>query len=164
MFYCSFLLTLNMFFVLNCSLGKPCALWFIDHYLATFLDHQCFLSIYFKNKASFFISSNKRPRRLFHFKALKCSTYWREALILKWEKFFISSKICSFLFPNKNTPVGIYMFKVNNRNTTTRGEICSKLTRKRPERRQWRRSGVFLVNFEHFSHLVLVFLLLTLRK
>ena len=29
-------------------------------------------------------------------------------------------------------------------------------------RRQWRRSGVFIVNFEHISHLVLVLLLLTL--
>ena len=28
----------------------------------------------------------------------------------------------------------------------------------------WRRSGVFIVNFEHISHLVLVFLLLTLYK
>ena len=27
----------------------------------------------------------------------------------------------------------------------------------------WRRSGVFRVNFEHISHLVLVFLLLTLN-
>ena len=29
---------------------------------------------------------------------------------------------------------------------------------------QWRRSGVFIVNFEHISHLVLVFLLLTLSR
>ena len=28
----------------------------------------------------------------------------------------------------------------------------------------WRRSGVFIVNYEHISHLVLVFLLLTLSK
>ena len=28
----------------------------------------------------------------------------------------------------------------------------------------WRRSGIFIVNFEHISHLVLVFLLLTLSK
>ena len=28
--------------------------------------------------------------------------------------------------------------------------------------RHWRRSGIFIVNFEHISHLVLVFLLLTL--
>ena len=61
-------------------------------------------------------------------------------------------------------PAGNYMFKVNNRNTRTRCEICSKLTIKTPERRQWRRSGVFIVNFEHISHLVLVFLLLTLNR
>ena len=29
---------------------------------------------------------------------------------------------------------------------------------------QWRRSGVFIVNFEHISHLVLVFLLLNLSR
>ena len=39
-----------------------------------------------------------------------------------------------------------------------------KLTIKTPERRHWRHSGVFIVNFEHISHLVLVFLLLTLSK
>ena len=62
--------------------------------------------------------------------------------------------------------------------------MCSKLTKKTPERRQnmfkvnskdtkttlsllltlsifWRRSGVFIVNLEHISHLVLVFLVLT---
>ena len=35
-------------------------------------------------------------------------------------------------------PAGNYMFKVDNRNTRTRCEICSKLTMKIPERRQWR--------------------------
>ena len=55
--------------------------------------------------------------------------------------------------------------KVSNRNTRgKRYEICSKLSIKTPERRQWHRSGVFIVNFEHISHLVLVFLLLTLSK
>ena len=39
------------------------------------------------------------------------------------------------------------MFKVNN---------------KESERRPWRRPGVFIVNFEHISYLVLVFLLPTL--
>ena len=43
----------------------------------------------------------------------------------------------------------IYLLKVNNRNTRTRCEICWKLTIKLPERRQWRRSGIFIVNFEH---------------
>ena len=61
-------------------------------------------------------------------------------------------------------PAGNYMFKLNNRNARTRCEIHSKLTIKTPERCQWRcqwrRSGVFIVNFEHISHLVLVLLLI----
>ena len=56
-------------------------------------------------------------------------------------------------------PVGSFMFKVNNRNTRIRCEIYSKLTIKTPQRRHWCRSGVFIVNFEHISHLNLVLLL-----
>ena len=58
----------------------------------------------------------------------------------------------------------IEIFKVNNRNTKIRCEICSKLTRKTPKRRQWRFSCVFIINFEQISHLFLVFLLLTLSR
>ena len=60
------------------------------------------------------------------------------------------------------------MFKVNNkgtrknRNTLARCEICSELKIKTLERRPRRHLGVFIVNFEHTSHLVLVFLLSTL--
>ena len=46
---------------------------------------------------------------------------------------------------------------MNNRKTRNRCEICSKLTIKTSERRQWRRSGVFIDNFEHILHIVLVF-------
>ena len=56
------------------------------------------------------------------------------------------------------------MFNVNNMNTRTRCKICSKLTIKTPERRHWRRSGVFIFNFERISHIILVFLLLTLSR
>ena len=35
-----------------------------------------------------------------------------------------------------NNPAGFYLLKVNNRNTITRCEICSKLTKNAPERRQ----------------------------
>ena len=38
-----------------------------------------------------------------------------------------------------------YVFKVNDKDT-------------------WRRTGIFIVNFEHISDLVLVFLLLTLSR
>ena len=61
-------------------------------------------------------------------------------------------------------PAGIYLLKVNNRNTRARCQICSKLKIMIPERRQSRRSGIFIVNFEDiWRYLVLVFLLLTLN-
>ena len=41
------------------------------------------------------------------------------------------------------------MFKVSNRNTRGRCEICTKLITKTRERRYWRCSGVFIVNFIH---------------
>ena len=59
---------------------------------------------------------------------------------------------------------GKYMFKVNNRNTIARCEICSRLKIRKPERRHCRRSGVFIVNFGHIARLALVFLLLTLSS
>ena len=64
----------------------------------------------------------------------------------------------------KTSPTDNYMFKDNDRNTRTRCEICSNVTIKTPERRHWHCSGVFIVNFEHISHFVLEFLLLTLSK
>ena len=45
----------------------------------------------------------------------------------------------------------IYLFKISNRNTSTRCEICSKLTIKTPERYHWRCSSVFMVNFEQVN-------------
>ena len=60
-------------------------------------------------------------------------------------------------------PASIYLLKNNNRNTRARCEICSKSVINIPERRHWHRSGIFIVNFEHISHLALVFLVLTLN-
>ena len=57
-------------------------------------------------------------------------------------------------FRRFTSPAGICL--VNTRNTRKRCEIFAKLTIKTPERRQWLRSGVFMVDFEHISHLVLV--------
>ena len=47
------------------------------------------------------------------------------------------SEVIAFEFsdPNEKCPTNIYLFNVNNRNTTKRCEICSKLTIKTPERR-----------------------------
>ena len=79
---------------------------------------------------------------------LNTKFYWA----LPWEHTF-----------KKTIAANNYLLKVNNRNTRTRCEICSKLIIKTPERHHWRRSGVFIVNFEHISHLALSFLLLTLN-
>ena len=54
-------------------------------------------------------------------------------------------------------PAGIFLLKVNNRNTRKRCEICSKLTIKALERRRCRRHEVFIVNFEQiFTHIFVV--------
>ena len=65
-------------------------------------------------------------------------------------------------------PAGIYLLKVNNKNTRIRCEICSKLIIKTPERRQNgqthsnKSSANCLSVFDHFG-VVLVSLLLTLN-
>ena len=56
----------------------------------------------------------------------------------------------------------IYLLKVNNGNVRKVCQICSKLAIKTPERRQWRRSTVFVFNLEHISNLYLLFVLLNL--
>ena len=56
-----------------------------------------------------------------------------------------------------HNPTNIYLFKVNDRNTRKRCEICSKLTIKTTKLRH-SRSGVFIVNAEHISHHFPVFL------
>ena len=64
----------------------------------------------------------------------------------------------------KSFPANISLFKVTNRNTRKRCEICLKLAIKTPVRRQRLCSGVFSVNFEHVSYLFLALLWLTLNK
>ena len=91
-------------------------------------------------------------------------------------QFFWLLLIFVYFIRNQRISAGIYMLKVNNGDTRTRCEICSKLTIKTPEQRQHflqtcahqgvRNVAVGLVSLqlaysEHISHLVLVFLLLT---
>ena len=58
----------------------------------------------------------------------------------------------------------IYLFKVKNGKPRKIYESCSKLTIKTPEWHQWRRSGVFIFNFEQILHIVPMFASLTLNK
>ena len=62
------------------------------------------------------------------------------------------------------TQLEFVLFKVKNRNNRTTCKICSKLITKTPEQHHWRHSGVFIVNFEQISHIILMFPLLTLNK
>ena len=49
-----------------------------------------------------------------------------------WLKVLRKGKLKCVLHRKAKVPVGNYMFKVNNRNTRTRLETCSKLTIKAP--------------------------------
>ena len=83
---------------------------------------------------------------------------WTTALM--FDKVLLNPFICSTYFWHsllnahdectEYSPANIYLFKVNNRITWKKCEIWSKLTIKTPERSPWRRSGVFIVNFEHY--------------
>ena len=64
----------------------------------------------------------------------KCNTYWNG-------------------FSNTNQ-AKIYLFKFNTTETLEKGvKMRSKSTIKTPERRQWRRSGDFIVDVEYIPHL-----------
>ena len=64
------------------------------------------------------------------------------------------------IYTIKNSLTSNHLFIVNNSYTRKRCEICSNLAIKTPK---WS-STIFVVDFEHISHLFLVFLLLTLNK
>ena len=70
-------------------------------------------------------------------------------------KFFIN-KVLIKVKKMHYLPDNVDLFKVNNRTIRKRSKICPKLEIKTPEQRHCRRSGVFIVNFEHISYLFLV--------
>ena len=58
----------------------------------------------------------------------------------------------------------LYLFKLTDEKIKAMCEICSKLPIKKSERCQQPWSGVFIVNLEQISHIVLMFSLLTLTS
>ena len=58
-------------------------------------------------------------------------------------------------------PADIYLWELTMETPEQSVEICLKLTITTPERRQWRRPDIFIINFEHIS---IVFLLLPLIR
>ena len=73
----------------------------------------------------------------------------------------LKSNLTDYPFSTCDNTVGIYLPKVNSRNTKARCEIYSKISNKDP--RTTPRFGAFIVNFKHIWQLVLLFLLLTLN-
>ena len=87
------------------------------------------------------------------------------ATIIKTPKQILVQPISGwcFLLPLQNNgkhlyPANIYLFRVNDKNTTKRCAICSKLAMKTPK---LCRSYVFVVNFKHISYLFVPVILLT---
>ena len=115
----------------------------------------------------------------FFFFSKYCFNYFKQVLtallevLSGYEEIFLMDFIiCLKYFKSKhfNKTFSLQVFpswqllvQSYNRNTRIRREICSKLTIRTPEWRHWRCPGVFIINFEHILHLVLVFLLLTLN-
>ena len=119
----------------NVSTCRSCVL-----YIYT-VNSCCRFYIYVVSNICYFLSTSKHTSKSQRVSAaLKGCKKW----ILAW------NGLMKFYFP-----VGIYMFKVSYRNTRKMCEIGSKLTTKTLEH--------FIVNFKQISHLVLVFLLLTLN-
>ena len=103
----------------------------------------------------FFLNSVSNPAGNCMFKVNNRNTRTRCEICSKLICFFLNSFLYSnfsycpllwYFSTNKSIeknkiyisvafPAGIYLLKVNNRNTRTRCEICSKLTIKTPERR-----------------------------
>ena len=71
----------------------------------------------------------------------RCEILWTAIVLNTNERLFTSSctkgKVKCRRKPNVSFPTNIYLFKVNNRKTQKRRQICSKLTMKTPERRQF---------------------------
>ena len=105
----------------------------------------------FKKNINFYSSySFRRIELIWSVSRNLSSKSWRRSLNICFSIQRIRSLVSGF-------PDGIYLLKVSNRSIRIWCEICSKLSIKTPERH------LAFVNFEHISHLVLVFLLLTLN-
>ena len=89
---------------------------------------------------------------------------------LLWVSVFGKLKVKTGLrtvckFASRRTPyLADICSKSKKRNTRAIGEICSKLSINASDLCQWCCSGVFIVSFEEFSHIVLVPPLFTLNK
>ena len=89
------------------------------------------------------------------------NSFFNSVRAIQWERacwFTVKpgwNKTCLVLLPNSNVEMKNCSVLAHN---NTAGNYMFKA------RRHWHPSGVFIVNFQHISHLVVVFLLLTLSR
>ena len=75
----------------------------------------------------------------FEFRSFSVATFFSPLMGIcsSWYLYFTYVLLLGFNILSSNIPTSNNMFKINNRNTRTRCEICSKLTIKTPVRRHW---------------------------
>ena len=91
------------------------------------------ISAIFYTKISFQLLQTAFLRKMF----LESLTIFGQCCPSYWSQWI--PEICN----KTDCPKNKYMLKVNNKKTRERCEICSKLTRKIPERRHWRQLLTF---------------------
>ena len=107
------------------------------------------------------------------FPMVSCLFYWDVSFLKIYYTWFLfwtyrnlqtQLRIHSWFFiqqtlePFNTCPTDNYLFKFNNRRNRARCLKCSKLKIKTSEWSHQYHSDVFMINFEHFSQLALVFL------
>ena len=136
-----------------CNITLSTAAKLISHFLKTLLNLNVMQFYLFQPNVPFQYSL-KTPERLWFYDVFRGYKNGRLCVKVSWYSQNYHSG-----FSTCQCPLGNYLFKIINRNTRARCEICSKFMIKTPERQHCSRSGVFTVNFEHISQFVLVFLL-----
>ena len=81
-----------------------------------------------------------------------------DVLVVSSLLIWAGSKWCSYHVPSR------YFAQINHLSTISMCDIYSKVRIKTPERRQWLRFSVSIVNFEQISHIVTIIPLFTLNK
>ena len=89
------------------------------------------------------------------------SWWWSNNVRNFWNSFEKKSKAVTV---SRTLQLTFSCSESNNINNRKRCKICSKLTVITSEQRLWRRSVVFIVNFEHISNLFLFFILLDFEQ
>ena len=151
----------SLIFVKVTTIHKTQSKWFPEAYLRP--SYPSIMERFPENRGRMSYYNWETQIFLCHF-ATSRKVLWRAlnifTCVVKWRK---KNEFLGCIGTAHEDPFGIYLLKVNNRNVRTRWKIYSILTIKTPEWRQWYRFGVFIINFEHVSHLVVVFLLLILN-